>query len=538
MWERSTIHHFLRWLFSARTLRRGLIALAWIVSLIALYYGIVDWRGRHAWNEYRQNYEAHVAPLELQAYIPKPIPDSENFATTPFVQSWMRHGTNYDTNSLFDQDAWGRASKMIGDSSKPPPGGQREFKDLVAWQEAFAAVRSHAAKPTDSFHNDERGLTSRAQAAPAVLDGLKDDKAAFDELRAASARPEARYPIAYDLENPWGIALPHLAKMKQICQRLNLKACAELAEGENEKAFDDVKLMLYVADTAKTEQILISYLVRLACVQIDIQPIWEGLAEHRWTDTQLKQLQARLEPYDFLADMQCPLRAERAGGVLSVDLLKEKGLGLLTTLANDGGPASPDWVPPLILLARIAPAGWYDQEKLHYCLLYDDEFRGSMDEASRRVFPRQIAANVAKRGTFAKDNGFLHWGSPAQGTWHAIIHHEIVAAMLLPFLSGVPIKAAAAQTATDQAAVACARERYRLANSQFPENLQALLPRFITHLPNDVITGESFKYRRTDDGRFVLYSVGWNEKDDGGVPGKTMFDETEGDWVWEYPPLK
>jgi hypothetical protein len=34
-------------------------------------------------------------------------------------------------------------------------------------------------------------------------------------------------------------------------------------------------------------------------------------------------------------------------------------------------------------------------------------------------------------------------------------------------------------------------------------------------LPKDAITGESYRYRRTDDGQFVLYSVGWNEKDDG-----------------------
>ena len=50
-----------------------------------------------------------------------------------------------------------------------------------------------------------------------------------------------------------------------------------------------------------------------------------------------------------------------------------------------------------------------------------------------------------------------------------------------------------------------------------------------------MLTGEPYKYRRTDDGRFVLYSVGWDEKDDGGVPGKTLFDEKQGDWVWEYP---
>jgi hypothetical protein len=25
------------------------------------------------------------------------------------------------------------------------------------------------------------------------------------------------------------------------------------------------------------------------------------------------------------------------------------------------------------------------------------------------------------------------------------------------------------------------------------------------------------------------------KKDDGGVPSKTLFDEKEGDWVWQYP---
>jgi len=44
-------------------------------------------------------------------------------------------------------------------------------------------------------------------------------------------------------------------------------------------------------------------------------------------------------------------------------------------------------------------------------------------------------------------------------------------------------------------------------------------------LPHDVVTGDSLKYRRTADGRFLLYSVGWNEKDDDG-------DSDKGDWVW------
>jgi hypothetical protein len=48
-----------------------------------------------------------------------------------------------------------------------------------------------------------------------------------------------------------------------------------------------------------------------------------------------------------------------------------------------------------------------------------------------------------------------------------------------------------------------------------------------------VINGEPFRYRRDAEGHFVLYSVGWNQQDDGGTPGKSLFDDKAGDWVWE-----
>ena len=66
------------------------------------------------------------------------------------------------------------------------------------------------------------------------------------------------------------------------------------------------------------------------------------------------------------------------------------------------------------------------------------------------------------------------------------------------------------------------------------------MPRFIEKLPHDIIGGKPLKYRRTDDGHFVLYSIGWNETDDGGVvtltdakPPRVNLDQR--DWVWEHP---
>jgi hypothetical protein len=48
-----------------------------------------------------------------------------------------------------------------------------------------------------------------------------------------------------------------------------------------------------------------------------------------------------------------------------------------------------------------------------------------------------------------------------------------------------------------------------------------------------VLTGEPQKYRRTEDGRFLLYSVARNGKDDGGSLAKG--DSGPKDWVWILP---
>jgi hypothetical protein len=97
-----------------------------------------------------------------------------------------------------------------------------------------------------------------------------------------------------------------------------------------------------------------------------------------------------------------------------------------------------------------------------------------------------------------------------------------------------------AQATVDLARTAIALERYRLAHGEYPGTLDALAPQFMEKVPHDVIGGGPLHYRRTDDGQFVLYSVGWNERDDGGVvvfnKGSTqVVNRDEGDWVWRYP---
>ncbi|MGH7940654.1 MAG: hypothetical protein ACREFR_06235, partial [Limisphaerales bacterium] len=102
------------------------------------------------------------------------------------------------------------------------------------------------------------------------------------------------------------------------------------------------------------------------------------------------------------------------------------------------------------------------------------------------------------------------------------------------------INVAYGQTAANLARVAITLERFRLAHGQYPDSPGSLSPQFIPSLPHDIINGQPLQYRRTADGQFVLYSVGWNETDDGGVvvpDKKSSFgvDRRLGDWVWQYP---
>ena len=104
---------------------------------------------------------------------------------------------------------------------------------------------------------------------------------------------------------------------------------------------------------------------------------------------------------------------------------------------------------------------------------------------------------------------------------------------------------ATTQTLLDQDSLACALERYRAANGGYPETLEALVPQFASKLPHDLFDGRPLRYRRTDDGRYLLYSIGWNSKDDGGKmeppkegQSKTPWSDDKDDWVWQGVPKR
>jgi hypothetical protein len=161
------------------------------------------------------------------------------------------------------------------------------------------------------------------------------------------------------------------------------------------------------------------------------------------------------------------------------------------------------------------PSGWVYQNMVTIAKLDDKRFDG-FDFENRTILPNKVEGQ-----SHAVEN-VLHHSSPY--TFLADIGALDVAKAFQTLAYN--------QTLANEAQIVCALEHYHLAHSEYPETLDALAPQFIEKIPHDIIGGQPLHYRRTNDGKFLLYSVGWNEKDDGGSSG-TLAEVKIGDWVWK-----
>lgn len=73
------------------------------------------------------------------------------------------------------------------------------------------------------------------------------------------------------------------------------------------------------------------------------------------------------------------------------------------------------------------------------------------------------------------------------------------------------------RTELNTAWVALGVERFRLATGRLPGNLDELVPQYLDSIPEDPWNpGHRFSYRIKENGDFVVYSFGYNRRDDGG----------------------
>jgi hypothetical protein len=504
--------------------RKGwtLLALAGLAALVGLFYAEEDFRGWHAWHQFKHRWEAKGVNFSRQSVVPPPVPDDQNFALTPVVASSyeaMLDKSGHEINP-HNPNVVNRLQISVGDEDKmnawPQTGNWAKGTetDLLAWQNYYRRLPAQK--------NGFPVPLEPQRPAQDVLLALSKYDATIKELREAARLPDSRFPLEYDKDNPAMIMLPHLAGLKRCSQVLQLRAIAEVQSGQSNQALADVKLMLRLADSVRTEPILISHLVRIAILNIALQPVYEGLAQHKWSDAQLAELDAELAKLDFVADYRLSMCGELVffqGGIF--DYLRRHPEKLRSLDDYNGNARQP---LSARLLAHLAPSGWFYRYQLHCARPMVEFYLPVADTNQETLSPSKVRkADATVMAETRRPNAYNR-----------------LEKMLLPGLSGAARRFAYGQASADLAQTAIALERFRLAHGEYPASLDALAPQFIEKVPHDVINGDPLHYRFTDDGRFVLYSVGWNGTDDDGTvvfqKGRTPnVDLNQGDWVWRYP---
>jgi hypothetical protein len=488
-----------RGFFNWKTLRIVLIVIVALATLLVALVTEENWRGRRDWEKYKAEQEAKGEHFDLDSFVPKLPPPDQNFAMTPFLAPLQDYKIVDGAVQWNNPDALTKIKSVSLEGAHdysneaPSPGNWRrsEFCDLSKWQ---AFYRSNTNFPS-----------SPSQQTPArdVLFALSKFDPIFTELRAASERPYAVFPFHYDLE----LNTARFSECKRLVQLMSLHATAELEAGEGDEALKDIRVCLSLSKLLQKEPLLISQLVRIAVAELSIQPIWEGLARHRWTDEQLQELQKMLAEIQLLDDYSTVMRGERAYG--NGQLEQYRAGHFPAELKIQAGP-----------LSKFSSKAILYQNQIALNQLVKGFVLPAVDAAQHRVFPKRCDTNVIF-SILSKPNPY-----------------NSIARMSAAAFAKVPERFARVQTSIDLATVATALERYHLAHREYPENLKSLSLQFAERLPNDVINGESLKYQRTKDGQFILYSVGWNEVDDSGqvVQKKDgSVDPDKGDWVWRYP---
>jgi hypothetical protein len=332
------------------------------------------------------------------------------------------------------------------------------------------------------------------------------------EIDSALHDPESYWPLDCIIPCP-PFKMDRLAGFIRVLdvyqvagQVLQMQGIARLENGEAEKAEQNFLFVQRLAQSLLRAPGVVNSIMAGGVQQRGEGLLWEGIRRHAWKDAQLRNMDTVMASVDFLKSYREILRFERGASIQCLSYVQQK---------------QPIPVPyperkkykwdEMILFFGVAPKGRIDQAKSYFC----------------REIQKGIEAIDLNRGTL----------DPAPFA-------ENKKSLMVPFLDLQDLdrsshSVAEAETYLRMGRLACFLELYYLKQGHYPEKLDELsdLP---PHLNQEVLSEQPFHYQRKNSG-YLLYSIGWDRIDHGGVPtgprvedGETV-ENCDYDWVWPSP---
>jgi hypothetical protein len=487
----SRLKRFRAWLFSWHIIRRTLVALAVCATLTAIFYTVENWRGQRAWEQCKRDLIAAGYELDWNKLIPPSIPDEQNIFKAPHMQEWF-----------------------VRQPSITPDG----IPLRTSGSNFLHALQDHPSFP----HSRKKNPITDATAARDYLSWTEQFTSEFTSIQTALNRPHAR--MDGDYTEPFEIPIPNFVALRFLAQTLGQRAHGHLLLNQPDEALADLTFIhatrkLLLNEPTGKPMTLVAAMIHVAITGIYTERIAAGLENHSWQEKHLSAFESQLAELNLPALTYEGMRCEMIATTYAFQNAFHNDSSLKLSLLVTKAPPKPswkDWLKDLPLRAYgLVPRGWRYQNLVVHASL-ERMILESIQGFETNTQPKRIsAANAELQANFERSSLF-----------------NMVAKVAIPNFSKAVQTTIKNQTSVNQARIACALERYRLSHGQFPDSLAALQPKFLAVIPHDLIGSLPLKYRRTEAGSFVLYSVGWNELDEGGT---ATSDVEKGDWVWRYP---
>jgi peroxiredoxin len=339
----------------------------------------------------------------------------------------------------------------------------------------------------------------------------------------ASKRPKYYLPMVSSRGNGGysgliACLLPSVQKCRGLASTLCARAMLRVGESKYDEAWQDLLACHRLGRLVGRGGTLIEGLVGIAIDNVassaDLAYLEAIRDDGRKIESCMNDLQ-KLPPFPPLADKIN--WAERFSLLDSIMMVDRHGLKYLEALsdgnAKDANPLA-DEIAELILKdidwdpAMRNANKWFDRMAAA---------ADRTDPMARRKEWQQIDHELRNLRAKVVESGGLGEAilNLEDGKVRGAALGDVIISLVMPATYKIQNATDRRTQTQENVMVAFALARFHCDHGKYPKQLDELAPKYLKQIPQDIFSGKSLLYGRTDSG-YILYSVGLNGKDDGG----------------------
>lgn len=347
-----------------------------------------------------------------------------------------------------------------------------------------AAEKDLGGNTLGELHQALLDENTRDQAIDALRNILDKNQEALLYLDQATALDKCRFDLDYDIEDVIGVIIPNV-NARTSARILVVRALLLAATGQPDQAFDSIRQIFVISSFFKDAFCLIDTNTTVGLNKIGTDGLQKIVSLSTPSPRSCHRLIDALQKAKQTINMHRSFCGERLFGIGAFKRIKKSNRWVVAPDTNNLLTIFLSSIPQ-----QLIPDFVVDYNYIHYLKIMD-----------------QMVAS-AKKPYLESKNDFLAIDKQVI----SIPKTLPIARMLTPALSRAMYRKAANAARLGATEIALRLIIYRVENGNFPKTLEMLNE----DIPLDPYKNKSFLYRRGDEG-FVVYSVGENLIDDGGI---------------------